>query len=187
MSVEPQPGGPTQNKRYIPDKPDKEKPCHHWMKGDCRFGNSCRYRHEEGDKGRAQVCPFRSSSDRPDLVLLKAKYSKGEEGRPHFERTSINDQYPLLANCGVTRSYPDIFYVRKIKNISNLPSSRYLFQEWLIIFHRFPNSCPRPTNAYGKKGYQLHSQRHGKDSRCEEGREEQSDIRTTIMQRLETG
>ncbi|KIM35596.1 hypothetical protein M413DRAFT_79263 [Hebeloma cylindrosporum] len=37
----------------IPAKPsDKEKPCHHWMNGDCRFGDGCRYRHEERDKGR---------------------------------------------------------------------------------------------------------------------------------------
>lgn len=83
MSTAPHPEGHTQNKRYVPDKPDKEKLCHHWMKGDCRFGNGCKYRHEEGDKGRAKVYSLRSSLDLPDLVVLQAKCSKGQlEGRP---------------------------------------------------------------------------------------------------------
>ncbi|KIM39596.1 hypothetical protein M413DRAFT_415587 [Hebeloma cylindrosporum] len=51
MSALPQPGGPTQNhQRRIPDN---EKPCFQWLQGNCRFGDGCKFRHEPGDKGRA--------------------------------------------------------------------------------------------------------------------------------------
>lgn len=102
----------TTSQRRRSGKPKKRKLCHKFTEtGTCKFGNTCRFAHGEGELKRKHVALWDMQEERDrlaDRVQALERREKERDGVPFYEANMSR-----LVGSVVDRHYTELFYIRK--------------------------------------------------------------------------